>query len=200
MAAPTAEELVKHYEYEESRVERVSFRRVAQDVSIHEPDPSWPAQYETLKTRIVSAVGDALVSIQHAGSTSVPGLPAKAIIDIDVEVRDPTDEASYIPGLEKAGFHFLNREPTWHEHRFLVYYEPECNLHVFKPQSPEVVRHRMFREWLLENKEDRELYIAAKRGAASAKVDGESGMAYNMRKEAVVREILERMFRAKGLS
>lgn len=197
MTGPSPEEITKHHEYEESGVERVAFRKERQDITIHEPNPTWPAQYETLKQRIVTALGDKALTIHHVGSTSVPGMPAKAAIDIDVEVADPTDEASYISALEAADFHFLYREKNWHDHRFLVAYEPMCNLHVFGFGCPEVVRHLMFREWIVENDEERQRYIDAKRGALAAKVEGESGMAYNLRKEKVVRQILDRMFIAK---
>ena len=156
---------------------------------------------------VLAALGDGALDIQHVGSTAVPGLPAKPIIDIDLTVPDPTDEASYVPQLEGLGFVHWLTEPDWHQHRLLkLLDEPRVHLHVFGPDCPEVVRHRMFRDWLLAHPDDRERYAAAKRlAAAEMAATGEDngalgfGMRYNERKEPVVREIYDRMFRAAGL-
>ena len=140
------------------------------------------------------------LAIEHVGSTSVPGLAAKPIIDIDVTVADPRDESRYVPPLEAAGFRLRVREPNWHEHRLFVADDPRANVHVFGPDSPELVRHRMLRDWLIEHPDDRDRYAAAKReSAVASNAGGEAVMAYNQRKEPVVREILDRMFRAHGL-
>jgi len=146
------------------------------------------------------ALGDRVLEIHHVGSTSVPGLPAKPVIDMDLVVADPTDEASYVPDLVAAGFHHTIREPWWHEHRLLKFRSPFTHLHVFGPDCPEVVRHTMFRDWLLSHDDDRELYVATKRAAAVATTRaGGTGMNYNRVKEPVVRAIYGRMFRAHGL-
>ena len=130
----------------------------------------------------------------------MPGLAAKPIIDIDVTVADPRDESTYVPALEAVGFRLRIREPGWHEHRLLVADDPRANVHVFGPDCPELVRHRMLRDWLIEHPDDRERYAAAKReSAVASNAGGEPVMAYNQRKEPVVREILDRMFRAHGL-
>lgn len=147
-----------------------------------------------------TALGDRILEIHHVGSTSVPGLPAKPVIDVDLVVADPADEASYVPALVAAGFHHTIREPWWHEHRLLKHRTPFAHVHVFGPDCPEVVRHTMFREWLLSRDDDRAVYVAAKRAAAAATTRaGGSGMDYNRVKEPVVRAIYERMFRAHGL-
>ena len=61
--------------------------------------------------RIRDALGDAVLDLEHVGSTSVPGLAAKPIIDIDLTVADNRDEAAYVPRLEAAGFELRIREP-----------------------------------------------------------------------------------------
>jgi GrpB-like predicted nucleotidyltransferase (UPF0157 family) len=105
--------------------------------------------------------------VHHVGSTSVPGLPAKPIIDVDLVVADPGDEPSYIPDLVAAGLVHAVREPWWHGHRLLKGDQPQAFVHVFGPDCPEVVRHLMFRDWLVEHAEDRERYAEAKRAAAA---------------------------------
>ena len=170
-------------------------------VEIAEYDDDWPLAYARLAARILKALpGDVLVGLDHVGSTSVPGLPAKPIIDIDLTVADSAREDSYVPALEAAGFQHVIREPWWHEHRVLKHNSPTAHLHVFSPGSPEVVRHRMFRDWLAQNPADRASYADAKRSAAAAS-NGAGGTMqdYNALKEPVLREIYDRMFRAHGL-
>lgn len=169
-------------------------------VVIAEPDPAWPERFAGLRTRIHDALGGTALSIEHVGSTSVPGMPAKPIIDIDVTVADSADEAAYAERLQSAGFVFVLRERRWHEHRLFTADEPRANIHVWSPDSPEAVRHRMLRDWLTEHADDRERYAAAKREAAAPTADAPGLVqAYNQRKEPVIREILDRMFRAHGL-
>jgi GrpB-like predicted nucleotidyltransferase (UPF0157 family) len=77
------------------------------------------------------------------GSTSVPALPARPVIDIDLTVADPDCEQDYVPALEAIGFRLAVREPWWYGHRVLRADDPRCNLHVFGFDSPEIVRHRV---------------------------------------------------------
>lgn len=149
-------------------------------------------------------LGSTAVAILHAGSTSVPGLPAKDIIDIDLVVKDIKNEDSYVEALERSGFRFLLREPDWHQHRFFVdegdrLCAYHINLHVFGPDCPEVERHRIFREWLSKSPEDLRLYATVKRDcAAASEAAGESMQEYTLRKEETIREILNRAFRDLG--
>jgi GrpB-like predicted nucleotidyltransferase (UPF0157 family) len=203
---PTPQDITRHHD--DGEVVYVGAHPTGYVVRIEEPDPTWPHRYAELEQQISMALGERLLAIQHIGSTSVPGLPAKPIIDIDVAVADPVDEAAYVPALESVGLVHWLTEPAWHQHRlFKMLTEPRVHVHVFGPDCPELVRHRMFRDWLAEHDEDRELYADAKR-AALARVDAPGadhgalgfGMRYNTVKQPVVREIYERMFRAAGLA
>lgn len=122
------------------------------------------------------------------------------MIDIDLTVKDITDEAAYVPALEQAGFQFLLREPLWHQHRFFVAYEPlSANLHVWPPDSPEAARHKIFRDWLLRHEEDRLAYAAIKREAAEASTKaGESMPEYTNRKDKLIHDILHKAFTELG--
>lgn len=169
-------------------------------IEITGPDPAWPRHYDELAGRIRTALGWRVLDLEHVGSTAVPGLAAKPIIDIDLTVADSDREQDYVSALETAGFRLTIREPWWHGHRMLRAAKPMCNLHVFGPDSPELVRHRIFREWLRGNPAERDRYAAAKREAASAaNAGGEHGMQYNARKQQVIREIYHRAFVAAGL-
>jgi GrpB-like predicted nucleotidyltransferase (UPF0157 family) len=141
-----------------------------------------------------------VLQLEHAGSTPVPGLAAKPVIDIDLTVADPGREQDYVPALETAGFRLVIREPWPYGHRPLVADDPRCNLHVSGFDSPEPLRHRIFRDWLGGNPGERARYAAAKRQAASAaNAGGEHVMQYNARKQQVIREIYHRAFAAAGL-
>lgn len=170
------------------------------DVRVVAADPAWPAWFEELAAAVRGALGGRALVIEHVGSTAVPDLPAKPIIDVDLVVADPADEAAYVPALEALGFVLRVREPWWFEHRLLRGSAPASHVHVFGPDSPEVVRHRIFRDWLRNNPVERERYAAAKLAASAASsAAGEHGMQYNARKEQVVREIYARAFAAAGL-
>jgi UDP-glucose-4-epimerase GalE len=130
-------------------------------------DPEWPRLYEREERRIREALGDAVVSVDHVGSTSVPGLPAKPVIDILLVVRDSSDEAAYVPAMEAAGYRLVIREPEWHEHRVFKGPDTNINLHTFSPGSGEIGRMVGFRDHLRRNDADRDLYHAEKRRLAA---------------------------------
>ena len=134
-------------------------------VRLAEPDPAWPDRYAREEERIRAALGERAVQIEHAGSTSVPGLAAKPVIDIVLVVADSADEPAYVPALESAGYRLKLREPFWHEHRFLVD-APTVQIHVFSEGSTEVERMLRFRDRLRSNTADLELYQSTKRELA----------------------------------
>ena len=124
-----------------------------------------------------------------SGSTSVPGLAAKPVIDIVLAVADSADEASYVGDLEAAGYRLHHREPEWHEHRFFVD-QPSVQIHVFSVGSTEVERMVLFRDRLRNHPEDRELYERTKRELAAAHWSYVQD--YADAKSAVVEEIISR--------
>src|SRR4051794_37630146 len=86
-------------------------------VTLVDYDPKWPELYQREADRIRSVLGDRIVQLEHVGSTSVPGLCAKPIIDIMLIVADSNDESTYVPDLESAGYRLNIREPEWEAHR-----------------------------------------------------------------------------------
>ncbi len=93
------------------------FRGTTRPSSSTEYDPAWPCLFEREAQRIRGALGERALMVEHVGSTSVPGLAAKPIIDILLVVADSADEASYVPDLEAVGYVLRIREPEWHQHR-----------------------------------------------------------------------------------
>lgn len=138
-------------------------------IDVVDYDPQWPVIFARLAADIKGALGDTAVDVRHIGSTSVPGLPAKPIIDIDLIVPDSADEDAYVPALEKLGYLLRIREPDWFEHRVLKREDPTVNLHVFGPDAEPPVRNLAFRDWLRRNADDRDLYGATKRELAQRK-------------------------------
>jgi GrpB-like predicted nucleotidyltransferase (UPF0157 family) len=139
-------------------------------VQLAEYDPGWADQYERHGARIRAALGDRVLRLEHIGSTSVPGLAAKPVIDILLVVADPAAEAAYVPPLERAGYRLVIREPDWYQHRVLNGQEgtePRVNLHVHPPDSPEIARNLRFRDRLRADRADRELYERTKRQLAA---------------------------------
>ncbi|MEU9621167.1 GrpB family protein [Streptomyces sp. NPDC048155] len=154
-------------------------------------DEEWPGRYTALEARISEALGSRALEIVHVGSTAVPGLAAKDVIDIDLTVADPRREETYVPPLTALGYDLTVREPWWHEHRMLRLAHPRVNLHVFGPGTPELSRHLMFRDWLRSHPDDCDLYAKAKAAAAPG---ARHAMEYNSRKHTVVEQIYERMY------
>ena len=136
-------------------------------IVLAEYDPGWPELYDREERRIRAILGDRVLRVDHFGSTSVPGLAAKPIIDISLAVPDSSDEASYLPDLEAGGYVLRIREPDWHEHRLFKGPDTDINLHVFTIGSPEIERHVGFRDRLRTHPEDRDLYLRAKRELAA---------------------------------
>jgi len=125
-------------------------------------DPAWPDRYAREAAKIRAALGDRVVDLQHIGSTAVPGLPAKPIIDIQLLVENSGDESTYADDLVAAGFTLHIREPEWDEHRTFKGSDPAVNLHVFSRGSRQAERHIRFRDWLRAHDDDRDLYAATK--------------------------------------
>ena len=159
-------------------------------IELAEYDPEWPRLYEREAERIGRALGARMLRIEHVGSTSVPGLAAKPLIDIVLVVADTTDEAEYVPPLEAAGYVLRIREPDWFEHRLFKGPDTNVNVHTFSEGCEEVDRMVGFRDWLRAHDEDRDLYLAAKRELAQQ--EWKYVQNYADAKSAVVREILAR--------
>jgi GrpB-like predicted nucleotidyltransferase (UPF0157 family) len=169
----------------------------ATKVVIEDHDPAWPTWFEWDRARIAAALGPTALAIEHVGSTSVPGLPAKPVIDILLEVADSADERSYVPPLAAAGYVLRIREPEWWEHRLVRRRgEPhDVNVHVFSPQhgAAEMNRMRSFRDWLRTHDDDRDRYAAAKRALSTR--EWRYVQDYADAKTAVVEEILAKSLR-----
>ena len=157
-------------------------------IEICDYDLSWPTMFQRHAERIARALGSAAMQVEHIGSTSVPGLGAKPIIDMLLVVEDSRDEAAYLPYLEGAGYALRVREPDWHEHRMLRTPERDVHLHVFSAGSSEIDQNLIFRNHLRANRDDLELYEETKRRLASQ--DWQSMQDYADAKTEVIQQIM----------
>jgi len=130
-------------------------------------DAGWPSKFRTHAAKIAAALGAVALRVEHIGSTSVPGLAAKPIIDILVVVQESSEESAYLPPLERAGYVLRVREPHWHEHRMFRTPERDVHIHVYSAGCPEIQRNLIFRDRLRTNAEDRQRYAQTKRELAT---------------------------------
>ncbi len=129
-------------------------------------DATWPTHFDLHAARVTEALGARALRIAHIGSTSVPGLAAKPIVDMLLVVRDSANEHDYLPELQEAGYVLRVREPRFHEHRMLRTREKNLHLHVYSEGSGEIDRYLLLRGLLRTDAAARTLYETEKRRLA----------------------------------
>jgi len=135
-------------------------------IQVVDYDPAWPELFRREAARIRRVLEERVVLLEHVGSTSVPGLAAKPIVDILLVVPDSSDEPVWLPDLEAAGYVLVIREPDSHQHRCLKGPDTNVNLHVYSPGCPEIGRCLTFRDRLRAHPGDRAHYQRVKRELA----------------------------------
>jgi len=159
-------------------------------VRLVEYDPDWPLRFRREADRIRAVLGDRVLQLEHVGSTAVPGLPAKPIIDVLLVLTNSADEPTYVPAMLAAEYVLRIREPNWNEHRLFKGPDSNINLHVFSSGCPEIARVLVFRGWLRINTSDRDLYARTK--LELAKMNWKYVQNYADAKTAVVEQIIAR--------
>ncbi len=160
------------------------------DIVIADYDQRWPAQFWSEAERLETALGDRALQVEHIGSTSIPSLVAKPIIDILLVVADSADESSYLSDLEAAGYSLRFREINWYQHRLLDGQASDINLHILSAGCPEIDRVLMFRDRLRNDSADRDLYARTK--LTLAEQEWTNIQEYADAKTSVIEEILAR--------
>ena len=159
-------------------------------------DSGWKQDFEDIRRELQEALGELALSIEHVGSTSVPGLSAKPIIDIDVVIENEDVLGEVIEALEKDGYFYegnigiKGREAFGYEGKTHL---REHHLYVCPQDSPELRRHLGFRDWLRSHPDDVREYSRIKEEAAALyphDIDG-----YIQYKSNVIEEI----YRKAGL-
>ncbi len=165
-------------------------KRLSSPIVIADYDPVWPDLFRREAERISGALGSKAIRIEHAGSTSVPALAAKPVIDIVLAVADAAAEDAWLPDMEAAGYSLRVRESEPWQHRMLKGPDTDINLHVYSAGCPDIHRMLMFRDWLRSNDGDRKLYADTKRMLAAKQWAYVQN--YADAKTAVVDEIMTR--------
>lgn len=158
-------------------------------VEIVDYDPEWPLRFARRAAELRDILGERARLVEHIGSTSVPGLAAKPVVDIVVGIDDPDDESAYLPDLQAAGYELRVTQPR---HRALRAGDPDepVNLHCYAPDDVETRRYLVLRDHLRSHPGDRDRYAAVKRDLATREWDDMNY--YAEAKGPVIREILAR--------
>lgn len=158
------------------------------DITVVEYDSTWPEKFAEQQRIIKQAVGDVALAVEHIGSTAVPGLAAKPIIDILLVVEDPDKEELYLPQLLAIGYELRVREPDYYGHRMVRTLDKDVHIHIYPPSAPDVERYRLVRDELRQNEVLRDKYGSLKQKLASR--DWEDMNAYSAAKTEVIDEII----------
>lgn len=159
-------------------------------------DPSWPQRFEEFAASIRTAGAEGWI-VEHIGSTAVPGISAKPIIDLAVRIEEHQQFDAHRAGLEAAGWHVGSGIRT---HPVMLWESAGERLaiaHFFGAAEWDLAPQRLLRDWLRAHPADVERYEHAKHDAARAAATG--GVAYNAGKTAVIQEIVDRARAARGL-
>lgn len=154
---------------------------------LHDYDDRWPEQYQQHRERIAKALGSTALLIEHIGSTSVPGLAAKPIIDLLVCVPDISAEEDYLNPLLTAGYLLRVREPG---HRMVRTPQRDVHIHLLEEGDGAAEDYLLFRDRLRDHETDRQLYEQVKRELTSR--DWPDMNAYAEAKTSVVEQIKAR--------
>ena len=158
-------------------------------IRVVEYEADWARRYEHWRGLIAKTLKTKALRIEHVGSTSVPGLAAKPIVDVQVSVADIADEEAYVPELEGLGVQLRSRDDL---HRFFRPFADQprhVHVHVCPAGSAWEREHLLFRDYLRATPAAQEVYAAAKREAARVWMD--DGWAYTDAKADVILDILQ---------
>lgn len=159
-------------------------------------DPSWPERFEEIAAEL-RAHGDRAWVIEHIGSTAVPGMRAKPIIDLAVRTVGTEDFERHRPALEKIGWRLGSSVQS---HPVMVFEEDGIRTriaHFFAASDWDTVNQRILRDWLLTHPADADRYTHAKCDAVAAAARGTA--TYNAAKTPVIQDLVDRARAARGL-
>lgn len=163
--------------------------RDSDPIEVVDYDPDWPVRFERWRGALQSALGITALRIEHVGSTSVPGLPAKPTIDVQVSVADLAGEHAYVPAMERVGLQLRSRDDLHRYFRPFAGRRRDIHVHVCAVGSTWEHEHLRFRDYLRTHPEARDAYAHVKREAAAIWADDR--IAYTDAKTAVILQILD---------
>jgi GrpB-like predicted nucleotidyltransferase (UPF0157 family) len=158
-------------------------------IRVVEYDKDWPARFESWRELIAKGLRPVALRIDHVGSTSVPGLAAKPIVDVQVSVADISDEENYVPELERLGVQLRSRDDLHRYFRPFADRPRDLHVHVCAAGSGWEREHLLFRDYLRATPAAREVYAETKREASRVWID--DGWAYTDANSEVILNILQ---------
>lgn len=161
--------------------------REKREIVIVDYDATWPARFEAERARVQQALGACALRIEHIGSTAVPGLAAKPIIDLLVTLEDLDDDTATVAALTAVGYELRVRESG---HRMFRTHQHDVHVHIWGDADPEVTRYLRFRDRLRQSSEDRQAYEQLKRELARSEWPDMND--YADAKGALIEDILAR--------
>lgn len=168
-------------------------------IKLVEYDPSWPEKFQREKQKIMEAIGQHVLAIEHVGSTAIPFIVAKPVIDIQIGVKTLRDAVPCIPKLEKLGYEYLSSIESLIPNRRLFSKrsggKKEFYIHMWQYQAEEWEEFLLFRDYLREHKETAKEYEFVKKHMA--KRFPEEEVAYSIGKEGFIQVIIQRAKKEK---
>ncbi len=161
---------------------------MVEPIAVVEYDPSWPAQFEELDVRIGAALGELIARIEHVGSTSIEGLAAKPIIDLDVVISSVDLLPTVIERLREIGYRHEGDRGVPGRDAFTSEASPPHHLYVCASDSQELARHIAFRDFLRAHSATATAYAELKRNLAQRFSDDRN--AYTDGKSEFIERIL----------
>lgn len=160
-------------------------------VILQEYNPEWPVLFTQEKELLRNAFGKRILAIEHIGSTAIPGMPAKPIIDINVAIESLDDIDDFIEQLPKLGYEYMpNRR--FADRQFFPKGPPKCRTHhlnLVEIDSPTAWRNQLlFRNYLRDNADARNEYAQLKRELADSYADNRE--AYTESKSDFIQQII----------
>ena len=161
-------------------------------IEIRDYDPAWPVLAAQALHEALAALGDTVTVAEHGGSTAVPGLPAKPIIDLMAATPALESVVERAGALSDLGYVYVDAGMP----RRLLYRRPGYHLHIVTTNTWETRNQRILRDHLRQNAQDREAYAALKRRLATTSPDAD---AYTEGKTALIQQIMDRARAERGL-
>ncbi|MBN1068185.1 GrpB family protein [Clostridium botulinum] len=140
---------------------------ITKHVIVEDYNPKWKESFESIKDELLSVLSGKIISIEHIGSTSVEGLSAKPIIDIDIVIDRNFDEVK--KELETLGYIHEGDLGIYGREAFKYSNKPHLMVHhlyVCGKDNKELYRYVTFRDYLRKHKEDKEMYSVIKKKMA----------------------------------
>ncbi|MFT2112746.1 GrpB family protein [Marinomonas sp. 2405UD68-3] len=166
------------------------------EIKIVQHQVEWKNIFSFHRNAIEEALGEKALLIEHIGSTSVPGLAAKPIIDIVVAVKDAADERDYLGALISAGYQLRVREPDFFQHRMVRTPKRDTHIHIFSEGCGEIEKYLLLRDYLRNKKEARDEYEQVK--LAFSKQSWTDMNAYADAKGLVIQKLLHEAANTKA--